>query len=348
MPRFDLARIVIGQRQATSVLERSLETDRLSHAYLLVGPARVGKTTIALAIARALNCDGESRPCGVCRPCRLAVSGGYSDLRLIQSGDSVAAAGKKSGGERGAAHRIGIEQVRALQHDAALAPVEGRLKVYVIADAPLLTEDAANCLLKTLEEPPAHVLLILTATDAESLLPTIVSRCRVIRLAHVATADLASALVERHGASPERADLLARLSGGCPGWALGTLDDSSVLDERARRLEELATLVRAGRVERLSFAEKLAQEHGRDPERVYRALGLWLGYWRDVRLASLGCDELVVNADRLDEIKARARTLRTGEIARAGAGVGDALTHLSKNVNARLAFDVMLLGLPAA
>jgi DNA polymerase III subunit delta' len=348
MVTIDLSRAVIGHRRAVAVLERAIESDRLSHAYLFVGEPRIGKTTLALALARALNCTSEKRPCGVCRPCRLADANAHPDVQLIQAGGGEATRSSRHGSEKSAPRSISIDQVRALQHDAALAPVEGRRKIYIVVDAPAMLHDAANSLLKTLEEPPSLVTLILTATEPDALLPTIVSRCQLVRLSPVPTSDLATALAERLGATPERASLAASLAAGRPGWAISALGDESLLDERARRLNDLAILISGTRVERFVYAEKLAQEHTREPDRVAQTLDLWLGYWRDVRMAGLGCDELVVNRDRIDDIRARSRGLEPRQVDGALASVESAMIHLSQNVNVRLALDVMLLGLPAA
>jgi len=344
-----LGRMVVGHRQAIALLERALDGDRLNHAYLFVGPARVGKAALARAFAQALNCSGEPRPCGQCRPCRLIARGVYPDFRLLQGGRSApegSGARASGGGERAASRSIGIEPIRELQREAALAPYEGHWKVYVVADAQFLTPEAANCLLKTLEEPPAHVLLILTADEPDALLPTIVSRCQQIRLAPVPTDELRAALRDRWQVEPARAELLARLAAGRPGWAIDILADPKPLEERATHLADLLALGRGTRNDRFAYAEKLAQEYGRDPERVVRVLDLWLGWWRDLLLTQAGCEEMVGNWDRLDDLRRRARLLSVQQIRAALRSVEATLTHLAQNVNPRLALEVLVLGLP--
>ena len=357
MPRTTLGRHLIGNRPATALLERAIDGGRLSHAYLFVGPTSVGKTTLARAFAQALNCTGDAlgldeRPCGVCRACRLTAEGAYPDFRLMQVGRAEAESGHsfpRDTGGRGTSDRasrvITIEQVRALQHDAGLSPYEGRLKVYVL-DAEALQLPAANSLLKTLEEPPAQVVIILTATDASNLLPTIVSRCQVVRLPAVPVDELASALAERQGVDSDRARVLAHLAAGRPGFAIGAIEDPKVLEERNTRLADLVALGKRSRVERFAYAEKLAQETSRDPEGGAWVLGLWIGWWRDVLLTRVGCEEMVGNYDFLDELRRRAEHLRLGQIRAALSGVEQALAQLSQNVNPRLALEVLLLDLP--
>lgn len=345
-----IGRLVIGHRQAIAQLGRAVDSGRLHHAYLLVGPPHVGKRTLALTFAQALNCTGDPRPCGTCRPCRLAGDDSYADLRVVHRGQSNANGwhSRSVGGATAATSRsIGIEQIRALQHDAALTPYEGRWKTYVVPEAQFLTVEAANCLLKTLEEPPSHVVLILTVDDLEALLPTIVSRCRLLRLAPVPTEELEAALVAQRHVEPDQARLLARLACGRPGWAMEALADPRLLEERAARLADLLALSRGRRAERFAYAERLAQQYGRDPDGVIRALDLWLRWWRDVLLTRAGCEELVGNWDHLEELRRRARSFSVEQIRSVLSCVEETLVRLAQNVNPRLALEALLLSLPA-
>ena len=135
---------VIGHEWAVELLDRSIRTDRVSHAYLFVGPSQIGKTTLAKVFARALLCQGQDVPCGACRACRLVQADRHPDVHLVAP----------------VKDRIKIEEIRDLQRTVALSPVEGVYRVCVISRFDVATPSAANCLLKTLEEPPERVILV--------------------------------------------------------------------------------------------------------------------------------------------------------------------------------------------
>ena len=151
----------VGHDWAVTLLRRSLAGGRVAHAYLFSGPPQIGKTRLALELAQALNCAQPDPPCGRCPSCLKIARGTHPDVRLVE--------GEGAGGS------LKIDQVRALQREAALAPYEGRYRVFILRQMDRATLEAANCLLKTLEEPPGHVVLGLTAVYPESLPLTIVS-----------------------------------------------------------------------------------------------------------------------------------------------------------------------------
>ena len=163
----------VGHDRAVAALQRGLDSDRVSHSILIAGPPQVGKTTLALDIARAVNCESDDRPCSECGQCGRITSGLHPDVRIV--GLEKARSGRLR-------TLISIEQVRDVQRETSLLPFEGRYRVIVFESAELFSAEAANSLLKTLEEPPERVMIILLATDARALLPTIVSRCRLVQL----------------------------------------------------------------------------------------------------------------------------------------------------------------------
>ncbi|HIQ02534.1 MAG TPA: DNA polymerase III subunit delta', partial [Anaerolineales bacterium] len=257
---------IVGHGWAVRLLRRALERGELSHAYLFTGPPGVGKGTLAQALASALLCEGEFRPCGSCRACRLVTGGNHPDLHWVEPESK--------------AGRLTIGQVRELQRQLALTPNLGGYRVAVLERFEQTTPSAANALLKTLEEPPAYVLLILLAPDTDSLLPTIVSRCQVVPLRPLPVRAVEQALVERWGVGPEQARLLAHLCGGRLGWAVRAATDPAPLRRRQQRLEDLVELLEAPLVRRFGYAAELA----RDLEAAHEALDLWAGWWRDVML----------------------------------------------------------------
>lgn len=237
-----------------------------------------------------------------------------------------------------------VEQAAGIIHDAALRPLEGRYKVFIIQDAHTANDSFANKLLKTLEEPPDHVVLLLTALDRSSLLPTILSRCQILELRPLPTEQVERALIDRRQVDPQQAALLARLANGRLGWAVDQLNDTDGMGRRQAQLEQLLRLVGANRIERLDFAEQLAS--GRNNPDLFAMLELWTTWWRDVLLAQVGCPEACSNIDQQAEIARQAAALTTQQVRDYLLTLHRIDGYLHHTVNTRLALDVLLLQLP--
>ena len=308
------------------------------HAFLFLGPRHVGKSTLARIFAQALLCqDPEHRPCRRCSSCQRMVRGSHPDFRLIQPLDKEGAVDRLDGSLR-------VEQAVEIVRDAALRPLVGTRRVFLIQDAQSANDNFANRLLKTLEEPPPHVVLCLTATDRSALLPTIVSRCQCLDLRPLRPSVIRAALEAEWGVAPVQADLLARLAGGRLGWAVRQLADETVLQQRMERLETLWRLAAAGRIERLAFAEQLAAARASDE--IFGMLDLWTGWWRDVMLIQSGCEEACTNVDQVAQMRAHAQVVHPTEVRRYLYTLHRLATYLHHTVNTRLALDVLLLRLP--
>jgi DNA polymerase-3 subunit delta' len=202
-------------------------------------------------------------------------------------------------------------------------------------------ENAANALLKTLEEAPSYAVLILTADNPEQLLPTIVSRCEVLRLRPLKIEEVKNDL-ESRGLESERANLIAHISGGRPGYARQLVDSESLLASREQRLRDLHNLISASRVEKFAYADKLSK----DKDSMRQAILIWLSYWRDVMMRTTQARTLLVNIDRNAEIEELAGRLDLSAARNIVSGLADALEKLEKNVNPKLLAEVMLLDLP--
>jgi DNA polymerase-3 subunit delta' len=261
--------------------------------------------------------------------------GGHPDFRLLQPVDKNGVVDRLNGTLR-------VEQAAEVIHDAALRPVEGQYKVFLIQDFQQANDAFANKLLKTLEEPPPHVVLCLTATDRSR----IVSRCQIIELHPLAPAIIAQALVEAWQAPTAQAELLARLANGRLGWAVQQLQRPEGQQERLTQLQLLWQLLAADRIERLAAAEQLAAN--RNNEQLFGMLETWLTWWRDLLLAQAGCLEQCANVDQRAMLLHQMQLIPLAEVQRYLAVLQRIEGYLHHTVNTRLAIDTLLLRLPHA
>ena len=331
---------VVGHTKAVFLLQRSLEQGALAHAYLLVGPAHVGKMALALNLAQALNCEAATPPCGECVPCQKIASGKHADVQIIgltQNADSD---------ETRPRTEISIDQIRQMQHSSSLPPFEGKYKVYIIDEAEQLSTEAANSLLKTLEEPVGKVIFILLATDDRLLPATVVSRCQRLELSPLTAEEVEAALSSHQDIEPPKAKLLARLCRGCLGWALSAAADASLLEQRAERIDRLIDITKADYAERFDYAAQLAAQFGQKRETVYEVLDLWLSWWRDLLLVKANCSEAIVNVDRLTTLVEMAQSYSLAQIRAVIGGLQAADEQLRLNANPRLVLETLMLGIP--
>ena len=306
-----------------------------AHAYLLTGPEHVGKRTLALRFAALATCPSPSNgdACGMCGSCAAAARGAHPDIHLVERRDEK--------------RTIVVEQAQEVARTATIRPYQSECKVVVIIDADTFEERAANLLLKTIEEPAPDTRIVLTSGDGDRVLPTIRSRCREVTLRPVPAQVIANALTAR-GISPDHATLLARLSDGRPGWAIGAIDDPTFLAARETHLELLSTILATRSFARLPLADRLEDSRNlaRTRETMSTALATWTTWWRDVLVVRAGCAELVTGVDRVDELRHASRRLDVATITGAIKRTGLAMSHLDDNVNPRLALEGLFLDLP--
>ena len=327
----------VGHPKAIRTLNRSIAAGRLAHSYLIAGPAKIGKTTLALDIARAANCAAESRPCATCRQCQRISAGLHPDVRII--GLETARTGRLR-------TLISIEQVREIQRDASLLPYEGLSRVFIFESGEKLSGEAANSLLKTLEEPPDRVIIIVVASDADAVLPTILSRCRRINLRATPLGAIADLLVERKALSRERAEEIAGLSGGRIGWAIEAADDPAIIARISEALDLIEATVKGSLVDRFDYSESLARRFSADRQGVFEELDLWQWWWRDVLLIGQGKRDLVVNSSRIEALDSVADENSIQSVSASLKAIRRTASLLDKNVSPRLALEGMMMNLP--
>ncbi len=322
---------ILGHQWAVQLLQGHINQDRLRQAYLLAGPPGIGRRTLALRFAQALNCSeppGPGEYCGACDDCRRQARLAHPDLAILQAEED--------------SNTIKVDQIRELQHGLALAPYQSRYRVALLLRFEQANPNAANALLKTLEEPPGHVVLILTADSAEALLPTIVSRCEVVRLGPVAAELIRKDLEQTQGLDPELAGLCAQLSAGRPGYARFLAGNPGFLEQRRRWLDDQAGLLGSGRAERFAYAGRFSK----DRDDLRQTLQVWISLWHDVLLRAAGAEGPLTNPDRQQEIEGLADRLQLERAFQTVRALECTLALVEGNVNRRLAAEVLMLDLP--
>jgi len=324
-----------GQNWAVELLKGHVSGNKLRHAYLFTGPTGVGRRTLALRFAQVINCTNpptEGEFCGECRDCRQLAALAHPDLSLLQPEE-----GHKD---------ILIDQVRALQRTLALSPYSAAYRIALLPDFQRATTQAANALLKTLEEPPNRVILLLTAIAPEGLLPTIVSRCEVIRMRSAPIDVTREYLQLEQGLDEEQARLLAHISGGRIGAAIRMIEDPSVLSRRKTQIETLLELLPSQRYQRFMIIRSFLRSLDEPRQKVSEVLSTWLSFWRDVFLISSGGAVPLVNVDltaQIEQVASQMSMLTARELIVAHE---QALEGLNANANFQLLLETLLLKWP--
>jgi DNA polymerase III subunit delta' len=322
---------VYGHDWAVGYLRKAMLNNRVRHAYLIVGPNNIGKETFALAFAMALNCMQEDlslRPCGECRACKRIKSGNHIDMLYSETD-----------GNSGA---LRIDAVRDVTNRIAMKPYEGRYRVAIMRDFHRAQPRAQDALLKTLEEPPPHAVLILLANALEPILSTITSRSQVIYLRPVAAQVTQQVLTTHYATEPQQAGLLARFSGGRIGWAIEAAHNPELQEQRTVALDLLEEVIGATVAERFHLAADL----GKDKAALLPLLELWLTFWRDALLLLQEANVRLVNDDRRVSIEQLGYDFTVADARKAIDATQTMIKNLNYNLNTRLALEVMFLDYP--
>jgi len=317
---------VLGHDRAVRQLRAAAIAGQAAHAYLFSGPVGVGKATLARAFTASLLCDEPRNgdACGACAQCTRLAAGTHPDVRLVEREE-----------ER---RDVRTEQAREVTRWLMLRPLMASRKVAVVDDAECLNEHGQNALLKTLEEPPGAAVLILCATDASLLLPTVRSRCQRVALERVPAEVVDRLLVDRGVAADVRTAVVPRADGS-PGRAVALADDPHA-PARRRMLDQLACLGSATAADLSGVAQAL----GRDD--VDAALDVAVSWYRDVLALVLEGPEVAVrNADALGPLLAAAARVQVPQVLGALETVCDTIRAIEGNANRVLALETMLLAL---
>ena len=319
---------IIGHRRQLEILQLALMRGRLHHAYLFVGPEGIGKRSLSIALAKAVHCSKSSANfCGSCINCQRIADGNHPDVRVIEP-----LAGKKE---------ISIQQVREFERELNYHSFSGKRKIIIVDPATLMNLSAQNALLKTLEEPPQDSLIILIASSAGGLLPTVRSRCLRIAFAPLARSEVVQYLRTKQGMTGDEVEFLAAMSMGSIGAAL-SLDKEAFAEKRRIWAGILGALKAGDYHAAVIAAEALAGT--RDDALNFLA---WAQSWfRDLLVYGVTGDSGdLVNLDMRDQITEQSTAQESGQrIAALTAGYR-AATAIQRNLNRRMVLEKYLFGL---
>ncbi len=329
---------IIGQKLAKRVLVRASREQSPTHAYLFLGLRGTGKTTVAVEFGRALNClnpvDGNA--CGECAICHAIEHENFPDIRIWSP----------------EGQNTKIDQMREMREMAKFAPNRGKWKINIIEQGDTLNEESANCILKLLEEPPDYLINILLFRNAVNALPTIRSRCQLLRFTQVDADELALRLVEDFGAAKEEAEFLAVYSQGCPGRAIELIGNESFFSRRDEiiRLAHDASSGNPWLALKLAGILRSSNDDKSARETVIESLDMLLVWYRDLLAAKLqGEGAALVNMDKLDEIKLQcARYPHAGPLANAVDSILFAKRAILGNASAPITTEALMMRLAAS
>lgn len=316
---------IIDQTDMVKILREELLDDRINHAYLFYGKEGIGKKSLALEFARALLCDEiKDDSCDYCNSCLKIDHGNHPDLRLIETEED--------------AKSLKIDQMRKLQKEIAYKPYESEYKIYIIDEAEKMTTQAANSLLKTLEEPPDYAVIILISEDINKLLPTVISRCQNLQFSNISREKVESYLVDR-GVAEKQIELLARLARGSIGYALTLSDDEKFLNNRDLILDFLKNLDSAERVRIFTEVKEMVSLLKDD----FPLFNLLSGWYRDIIIYKKGRLSQMVNIDYKSEIKTEADKYNTAQLIDIINLIDKHAGYIEKNAFKDLSLQVLFL-----
>lgn len=328
---------IYGHEWATQILQKHIIQNNVRHAYLFSGAPGIGRRSLALRYAQAINCTqppAPGEPCGGCRICKQTEKMQQVDLTITQSLED--------------SKTIKVEQVRDLQNSLSLSPYEAKYRVALLLNFQEATPNAQNALLKTLEEAPSKVILIITADSVENLLPTIVSRCEILRLRPLSIEQCATALNQHWQIKEDIALELAHLTSGKIGQAVNYNQDPEQLEKLHQLVQDVFDLLGNSIVERFSYAEQVTDMRRKNVNRdsIGLMLQTWLSLWRDFYICASGSDMPLtyLNFKSLSQKIAKQldQNLIHGQLLR----LENALTQLDQNLNSKLLLETLLLDWP--
>lgn len=328
---------LIGHDWAARILQKHIQTNNVRHAYLISGSPGIGRRSLALQFAQAVNCLQPPQPgfsCGVCRVCRQTADMQQPDLSILQ-----VEAGKQE---------IRIEQVRELQRNLHLSPYEAKYRIALLLNFQYANANAQNSLLKTLEEAPAKVILLITADAPENLFATITSRCEILRLRTIPVDEMVPAIINKWQVEESYAQELAHLSGGRFGLAKQFIDHPELVEQLHNWVTESYELLSQNRVTRFAYVDKISEKRrkGETTDLIQQLLQTWLLLWRDILLIKSSTQMPLTYIQYKNWSRQVAQTITMEEIRQLISRLEVGLIQLESNVNNRLLLENIMLEWP--
>ena len=320
-----------GHDLAVEFMREHTKPEKMRQAYLITGPDRVGRKSLALAFIKAICCQNPPKQgefCNQCISCRQIDARTFSDLTIIEQEGSK---------------EIKIDQIREMQKTLTLAPFQAPKRFVLIPNFQRATAGAANALLKSLEEPPPRAIVVLTADARESLLETIASRCEQVRLAPMTVEATKDVLSDQFKLTDEQATLLAHLTAGRIGASLRLHEDTLVVEAQNDILVELEDLLEKTLRARLQYVDELMRQKMSPREQAGKLIPVWLGYWRDCLISAAQADIPLVNVKHGDWIKKTASQIPLEKIQKILLAHEHALDQIEAYANSRLVLENLLL-----
>jgi len=316
---------VIDQKEAVNILKEELKDDRINHAYLFYGKEGIGKRTLAVEFARALLCEErENDSCNSCNTCRRIDHGNHPDLKIIEGNAKT--------------KNLKIDQIREMQKEIAYKPYESNHKIYIIDGAENMTNQAANSLLKTLEDPPSYAIIILISEELNKLLPTVISRCQNLRFSNISRGKIEKFLDEKN-ITKEKKELIIGLARGSIGKAEELSENNEFLNKRKNIYDFLKKINNVSKVDIFSEVNdwiKLLKED-------FPLFDLLSAWYRDIIIYKRGNQEQIVNYDYKENILKEAEKYNLNQLLAIIELIEIHESYIERNAFKDLSLQVLLL-----
>ncbi|MBI5207244.1 MAG: DNA polymerase III subunit delta' [Candidatus Firestonebacteria bacterium] len=314
---------VIYHKNAIKILSSSLKNNTVAHSYLFAGPNGIGKKLLAIEFAKALNClNKKDDSCTECLSCKKIAENNHTDVRIISTKDD----------------NIKIEIIREIGKDVVLKPFEGRKKVYIIDDAEKMMQESSNAFLKTLEEPPPNVVFILITSNLKRILSTIISRCQIVRFTLIDEESIKKYIETNFNVDHHRTEIIARLVDGKIGM-IRDLIENKVNSGREQILDFLCRLPEISYLELMAFSDLYCL----DRTKIEYFLDICLAWFKDILLIKMKRSETITNLDYRNKLENLVKCYTSREILKINESIERIMYYIKRNVNIRLALEVLLL-----